>query len=392
MKVRVIRRIYDFLEQSNAKNVILYGGAGAGKSYTLAQFFIFERLLKYKNKRFLFTRKYNPSLRLSVVKLVREMLHEYQIPFEENKSEQVFSFPYMRSEIVFRGIDDAEKLKSAEFNYIWLEEATEFDFEDYQQLRLRLRRVNAGQRNQIYLTFNPIGQTNWIYEYFFEKKQPDTQILHTNYLDNPFLDKEYINILQNLKEQDHRFYKIYTLGEFAELDHLIYTNWDIINEPPRSFDDIIYGLDFGYNNPTCLLKIGWRDQEIYILDELYQTHLTNSELIERLKELDVSKNSPIFADSAEPDRIKEIQQAGYWIQGVAKNVKNGIDQVKRRKIHILSHCVNTIREIKNYSWRKKGDIILDEPVKFDDHSLDSLRYAVTGYLEQSKPSIRMLDV
>jgi phage terminase large subunit len=77
---------------------------------------------------------------------------------------------------------------------------------------------------------------------------------------------------------------------------------------------------------------------------------------------------------------------------VKKNVKDGIDKVKRRKINIINSCVNTIREIKNYSWRKKGDTILDEPVKFDDHAMDALRYAITGYFEQSKPNIYVLDI
>ena len=383
MQVKVIKKIYDFLENSKAKNVIIYGGAGAGKSFTLAQFLIFERLLKYKNKRFLFTRKYNPSLKLSVIKLIRELLHEYNIPFEENKAEQVFSFPYLRSEIVFRGIDDAEKLKSAEFNYIWLEEATEFNMEDYQQLRLRLRRANAGQRNQIYLTFNPIGKNNWIYKYFFEKKQPDTQILHTNFLDNPFLDEEYINILQNLKEQDHRFYQIYTLGEFADLDHLVYNNWEVISELPNKFDEIIYGLDFGYNNPTALLQIGIYDDEIYIIKELYKNHLTNADLIREMKHF-VDKRGIIYADSAEPARIEEIKRAGFWIKPAEKSVKDGIDFVKRHRIHVHSSCVNTIQEIETYSWKKKDDQILDEPVKFNDHSMDALRYAVYTHMHKRK--------
>ena len=383
MQVKVIKKIYDFLENSKAKNVIIYGGAGAGKSFTLAQFLIFERLLKYKNKRFLFTRKYNPSLKLSVIKLIRELLHEYNIPFEENKAEQVFSFPYLRSEIVFRGIDDAEKLKSAEFNYIWLEEATEFNMEDYQQLRLRLRRANAGQRNQIYLTFNPIGKNNWIYKYFFEKKQPDTQILHTNFLDNPFLDEEYINILQNLKEQDHRFYQIYTLGEFADLDHLVYNNWEVISELPNRFDEIIYGLDFGYNNPTALLQIGIYDDEIYIIKELYKNHLTNADLIREMKHF-VDKRGIIYADSAEPARIEEIKRAGFWIKPAEKSVKDGIDFVKRHRIHVHSSCVNTIQEIETYSWKKKDDQILDEPVKFNDHSMDALRYAVYTHMHKRK--------
>lgn len=383
-KTRAINKIWQFLSQNSDKEVIVvYGGAGAGKSYTIARWLLYKAVSE--ELRILIARKVMRSLRDSVYLIIKEALAEMGIEYEERASE--FKIKLDKSEIFFRGMDNPEKLKSAEFNIIWIEEATELTKDDFLYLKLRLRRKTK-TNNIMVLSFNPVN-VEWLMDLVNHEDVPALRVVHR---DNPFLNDEYRKMLDELKNENIELYQIYALGEFATPQTIIYTNWDIINEPPRSFDDIIYGLDFGYNNPTCLLKIGWRDQEIYILDELYQTHLTNSELIERLKELDVSKNSPIFADSAEPDRIREIQQAGYWIQGVAKNVKNGIDQVKRRKIHILSHCVNTIREIKNYSWRKKGDIILDEPVKFDDHSMDAIRYAVTGYLEQSKPSIRMLDV
>lgn len=376
VEIKVIKKIYDFLENSKAKNVIVYGGAGSGKSYTVSQFLILERLLKYKNKHLLVTRKYNPSLRITAWRLIKEMLNAMSIQYEERKSEQIIKLPN-GSEILFRGMDDPEKIKSAEFNYIWMEEATEFTLEDYQQLRLRLRRATAGQRNQMYLTFNPVGKTNWVYKYFFQEEQPDTQILHTNYKDNPFLDKEYVQALLELEKQDKAFYKIYTLGEFAELENVIYTNYRIVNEIPKEFDEVIYGLDFGYNNPTALIKIGIKDGEYWILEELYETKLTNADLIERMKAKGISRNNCIYADSAEPNRIEELNRAGFNVLPAEKSVKDGIDFVKRQRLYIYEKCTNTIKEIQNYKWKEDKDgNVLDEPVKFMDHSLDAIRYAM----------------
>jgi len=392
MQVKVIKRIYDFLERTNAKNVLIYGGAGGGKSFTLAQFLLLDIIAQLRNKSILISRKYNPSLRISSMKLVRMLLYEYGIPFKENKSEQIFYFPQFKSEIVFRGVDDAEKLKSTEFNYIWLEEATEFTLEDYQSLRLRLRRPTHKGRNQIFLTFNPIGKSNWIYKYFFKEKQPDTEILHVNYKDNPFLEEEYRQILKNLEKQDPRYYKIYTLGEFADLDHLVYNNWDVVEKLPESYDEIVYGLDFGYNNPTALLKIGIKDNEIYVIKELYESHLTNADLIEKMRDF-VDTDSIIYADSAEPARIEELNRAGFWVKPAYKSVKDGIDFVKRHRVHIHKECVNTIEEIEMYSWKtdKEGNI-LEEPVKFKDHSLDALRYAMTIYFENTEIKGYKLDI
>lgn len=373
--VKTIGRIYDFLENTNAKTVILYGGAGAGKSWTLAQFLIIEKFIKGKNKHILITRKTNPSLRVSTYQLVLDILNNLGVPYEHKKAEQILMFG--KNRIIFRGLDDPEKIKSAEFNYIWMEEATEFTLDDYRQLRLRLRRHTGRGRNQIFLTFNPISVHHWIYEIFFEKKlEDDVDILRVNYKDNPFLDSEYVKLLEDLEQQDEVFYKIYTLGEFAQPRDLIYTNFEVVSDIPSSFDEIIWGLDFGYNNPTALLKIGIRDNEFWIIDEIYQTRLTNADLIELMKEK-VKRTDPIYADSSEPARIEEIKRAGFNIYPADNNVKAGIDFVKRQKIYISQNCSNTLKEIRQYLWKKNKDgELLDEPVKFMDHSMDSMRYAI----------------
>lgn len=381
-EVRTILKIWNFLKDSKEKVVIVYGGAGSGKSYTVAQYIIFNLCLLKKNKHILITRKTNPALRLTAYRLVKSILEQMRdtIPYEEQVSEQIIRFPLTGSTIFFRGIDNPEKLKSSEFNYIWMEEATEFTFEDYQQLRLRLRRATAGDRNQMFLTFNPVA--SWIQEYFFEqRKEKDTAILKTTYVDNPYLTDDYREQLLGLEKQDKAYYQIYTLGEFAVLEHIIFTNYTIEDKMPENYDEIIYGLDFGYNNPTALLEIGIKDDEIYILRELYETKLTNTELIERMKDFVRFTDAEIYCDSAEPQRIEEIRQAGFNAYPSTKEVKYGIDFVKKFPLHINSNCVNTIKEIRAYRWKEdRNGNIIDEPVKFTDHTMDAMRYAIVTHL------------
>jgi len=365
---KVISKIWRFLK-SKHKNLISYGGAGSGKSYTTAQFLI-TKAYNERNKHFLITRKTNPSLKITAYQLILQLLNEIGIGYEEKKVEQIILLPN-GSKFFFRGMDDPEKIKSSEFNYIWLEEATEFTEKDYQQLRLRLRKPTGDRnRNQMFLTFNPISKTNWVYPYFFEYSQPDTSILHTTYKDNPFLDREYVQILENLIEQDKTYYEVYTLGKFATIENTIYSNYDIVSKLPKHFDEIIYGVDYGYNNPSAVIKIGLRDQEVWIIDELYKSKLTNADLIEELKEF-VNPKGPLYCDSAEPNRIEEMIRAGFNAFPADKSVKDGIDFVKRKKIHIHEYCVNTIKEIRNYKWKEdRGGNVLDEPVKFMDHCYD----------------------
>ncbi len=384
-RVKVIRKIYSFLKECRKqKEIVVYGGAGSGKSYTVAQFLIIEKLLSNRNKRLLVTRKYNPSLKVTTWRLIHELLNDLEIPYLENKTEQVLQLP-RRNEIFFRGLDDAEKIKSSEFNYIWMEEATEFDYEDYLQLKLRLRRA-TNSVNQMYLTFNPVA--GWTQKQFFEQESDDIAILHTTYVDNPFLDSEYTKMLELLKDQDEAYYQIYTLGEYAVLKNKIYSNYQIVSKMPGNFDEIIYGVDFGFNNPSVILEIGLKDDNIYIIKELYETHLTNEELIERLKTFVYSKNAEIYADSAEPARIEEIARAGFNIYPAKKDVKDGIDFLKRKMIYLYKDCTNTIKEIQMYKWKEnKNGEILDEPVKFNDHAMDAMRYAVYTYQNRARVEI-----
>lgn len=376
-KVKVIEKIYRFLQQARAKEVVVYGGAGSGKSYTVAQFLIIDKLLSQRNKYLLVARKYNPSLRLTSYRLILDVLNKLNVPYIEHKVDQTIELP-RRNVIFFRGIDEPEKIKSAEFNYIWMEEATEFEYGDYLQLKLRLRRATE-TKNQMFLTYNSLD--GWTKKQFYDRVDSDVEVLHTWYKDNPFLDEEYVQTLEKLIEQDEAFYRIYALGEYAEIKNKIYSNYTITNEVPASFDEIIYGLDFGYNNPTACLRIGIKDGNIYILDELYERYKTNQELIEMLRDFITEPNAPVYCDSAEPQRIQELIQAGYYAMPSDKSVKDGIDFIKRHKIYISENCTNTIKEIESYKWRedKEGNL-LEEPVKFMDHTMDALRYAVYTHM------------
>ncbi len=368
--VEVIREFHQHLKQ-DSKFLVLCGGARSGKSYAIAQFIILH-LMPQHDKEILVARKVNRTLKLSAWKLVRTLLKDYGIPFSENKSDQCIEFN--GNIIWFSGLDDPEKIKSTEFNYIWMEEATEFDREDFLQLSMRLSR-RTKEKNQMFFSFNPVSKANWVYRTFFETEHEDTNIMFSNYTMNRHLSDDYRQILEDLKEQDEAHYKVYGLGEFADFTNIIYTNWKVSSEIPEEFDEKIYGLDFGFNNPSVLLHLGLRDEIVYITDEVYQTKLTNAELINVLK--DEKVKGAIYADSAEPQRIEEIARARFNVYPADKRVLDGIDSVKRHKIIVHPRCVKTIEEFQGYSWKKnRNDEILDEPVKFNDHAMDALRYAV----------------
>ena len=379
--IKIIGEFDEFFVNNRDKEVLIsYGGAGSGKSFSTAQNIIL-RALEENNKRILITRKTLPALRVSCLQLMKDLLSEYEIPYELNKSE--LEMKIGSNQILFKSLDNPEKIKSSEFNYIWAEEATELTHQDYLQLRLRLRRKNE-LKNQLIMTLNPIDQFHWIRTQVLDAPGEEIASLQSNYKMNPFLSKEYIEQLEGLAEIDENYYRIYALGEWGVLQNLIYSNWDVVDKTPETYDEIVYGLDFGYINPTCLVEVRIKENEVWARELVYQSHLTNSDLIEIMKDK-IDKGKAIYADSAEPQRIQEIYQAGFNIYSSEKDVSFGINRVKQYKMHILEDSVNLIKEIRSYKWKEdKEGRILEEPVKFNDHAMDAMRYALASIHKQSE--------
>ncbi|MBP6063855.1 MAG: PBSX family phage terminase large subunit [Bacteroidales bacterium] len=381
----------DFLPVINDKNRILliYGGAGAGKSYAVAQKII-AICCKYKDKKILCIRKTFPSLRLTTVETIMQLLHKYHIPFKLNKAEYILYLNGNR--VIFKGLDDPEKIKSVtDVDYIWIEEATELTKEEFMQCNLRLRgqELPKGHYRQLIATFNPIGENNWIYKNYFNRDIDDVKRYKYNYRSNNFLDSEYINELERLKEQDEELYRVFTLGEWGQLIGLIFPSWKTAKKIPEGVT--YYGLDFGYENPTALIEVTQREDELYVKELIYKTHMTNSELIEEMKSLNIK--GTIIADSAEPNRIEEIYKAGFDIRPANKgrdSVRLGIDFLKRFKVYMVD-SPNIEKERSSYAFKKdkKGEP-LDEPVEYNNHAIDAIRYATSFNLTRRKLRVSVI--
>lgn len=366
------------------------GGAGSSKTYSICQMLLM-RFINRNRYKLLVTRKTLPALRLTAYKLFTDMLIDYGYMkyCEWNKSERVITLN--GKIVVFTSIDDPIKIRSTDFNDIWMEEANEFKYDDYMTLKTRLRAaVDAGSVNQMFLSYNPTDAHGYINSTV--KYQNDTELIKSTYLDNPFLDSDYIAILEGLKEQDENYYRIYALGEYGTLTGIIYQPL-AMKEFPDEFDEVIYGLDFGFNNPTALCRIGVKDGNYYITELLYESKLTNNDVIKRLESFGINQSDEMFADAAEPNRIEEISRAGYNIQPADKSVKDGIDYVKQNN-KIIFTCgdnVNLNNEWKTYCWKKNKDgEFLDEPVKYNDHLMDAVRYALYTHSKKVMPSIRFI--
>lgn len=286
------------------------------------------------------------------------------------------------SNIMCIGMDDPEKLKSITgVTSAFVEEATEISAEDAQQISLRIRGATDSYKQIIYC-FNPISKLNWIYKRFFIKDDDLTVTTHhSNYKSNKFLDDEYTIMLEDLVNQNKTAFDIYTRGIWGVLDSIIFDSYKTVKVLPTEGETVI-GIDFGYNAPSGIVKIIYHDNQFYIDELLYQAKLTNTDLIEKMKQLNI-KQYPIVGDSAEPNRIEDIRRAGFNIRGADKrknSVKDGIDYMKAQKLFITEASDNLLKELSGYTYKKDKDgNVLEEPVKWADHLIDAARYSLFTY-------------
>jgi phage terminase large subunit len=369
----------NLVEHQKKKNRIIdnEGGTGSGKTYALAQLFALI-LISGKNTELTIARKTMPALRATAMKDFINVLKEWDIYRKEwhNKSENTFIYPITNSVVDFISVDEPMRVRSRRRNYLWLNEANEFNLEDYRQLSMRTDK-------QIFMDYNPSHQYHWIYDNV--QTRGDCKMIHSTFKDNPFLQKELVKEIEGYSEVDKNYWRIYGLGLRGVAENIIYTHWQLCDDLPEG--DKIYWLDFGYNNPTSLGEISIRDNDIYCDEKIYERYLTNEDLIAKMEKIKIDKRQIIFADSEDPSRIKEIQKAGYNCIGTDKgkdSVSKGIDDLKSRKFYITKSSVNTLKEIKSYCWKVDSNGIISDtdPVKLNDHSMDGIRGAVFTYFRR----------
>lgn len=399
-------KAFSEVHRSKKRYIALKGSAGSGKSVDTAQQYLI-RLLKDKGRNLVCIRKSDVTNRDSTYAELTGAIYRLGL---ERYFECRLSPLQIRcingNMIIFRGVNDEkqrEKLKSITFQKgkltdVWIEEATELTQSDFEIIDDRLRgNLPSGQFYQIKMTFNPVNKNHWIKKQFFDRQDENTLTCHSSYLDNRFIDDAYKVRMQRRKEVDPDGYRIYGLGDWGEIGGLVLKNWEVadISQNANDYDDVAIGQDFGFNHANAILQLAIKDDDIYILKEIYVYEKDTSEIIEIADKMDLV--GKMWCDSAEPDRIKTWKKAGYKAEGVTKEKTTKqkyqatqIDWLKRRKIYIHPSCVNTKREIEQWKWKKdeQSGKYLDEPVPFFDDAMAALRYGIEDWRKPSTVKLK----
>ena len=369
--------VFENLVDSDKKIIINQGGTRSGKTFNILLYIIFYYCLNNSNKTITICRKTYPALRATVLRDFINILREHNLYNEENHNKSSSEYNLFGNLIEFISLDQPVKVRGRKRHLLFINEANELFWEDWQQLLFRTS-------DKIILDYNPSEEYHWIYDKIIPRE--DANFLKTTYKDNPFLEQSLIDEIERLKYTDEQYWQIYGLGEKGISKATIF-NYVECNQVPFEAEVVSFGMDFGFtNDPTALVKVSKLDNNLYIEELLYRTMMTTGDIHNFLK--GKVNREPIYADSSEPRIIEELRRMGWSIRASLKgrdSVNAGIDLLKRFKIHIHKDSTNAIQEFRNYKWLEdKTGKLTNKPEDKNNHIADAVRYATYSIL--SKPN------
>ncbi len=372
---------------ASTRFVVNIGGSRSTKTYSILQLLIVKALESENPLVISIVRKSMPSLRLSAMRDFFDLLKFYDLYNVENHNKTENTYLINNTLIEFFSIDDAQKRRGSKRDILFVDEANELSSEDFFQLNIRTTQT-------VYLGFNPSEQF-WYNDQL--QNRDDITIIHSTYKDNPFLSTEQINEIERLEFTDKQYYQIYALGEFAGAIDLVYSYTVVDHIPVEQAKLVALGMDWGYtNDPTTLVEVWQWNDALYLNELVYDRGLTNQDIVTKLQEYEVDRYIEIIADSAEPKSIEEVRRAGFNIKPATKgpdSILNGIDILKRKRLHVTKQSVNLINELNKYKWvvDKNGNK-LNKPIDSFNHALDAVRYVALNKLKANKSGVYNISI
>lgn len=369
------------------------GSAGSGKSYTICQRIIM-RCCKEPIK-VLVCRRYASTLRNSCFALFKEVLAKWHLtPYVKiNESDFRIRFPN-GAEIIMVGLDTEEKLLSLQnVSTIWVEEAYEVEQSKVEQLNLRMR--GQADNQQIFLSWNPISKNSWLYKFTVEEPPASSIFIHSTYKDNPFLNAEYINALDEMEIRNPEKYRVYGRGEWGvDSEGLVIKNWraEMFDAMALASTGLEHraGLDLGWIDKTAIIDTLYDKENhiIYVFNEFYKSGCQLDDIATAIEDMNLRKTK-IAVDSAEPRSIQYFKSKGINAIGCAKgkdSVKLGIMFLQNHLIIVHPSCKNFITELENFSYIKSkqtGEWTEDTTHEWS-HAIDACRYAYSDIYTNTK--------
>jgi len=349
---------------------IVQGGTSAGKTYGILPILI-DRAAKTPNTEISVVSESIPHLRRGALRDFLKIMKSTQRYVDERYNKSLLKYEFANGSFIeFFSADDSSKLRGGRRSILYINECNSVSFESFNELSIRTK-------DEVFLDYNPTAEF-WVQTEL--EGQDDAEKIILTYKDNEALDKGIIDqIEKNIKKAETSNYwrnwvNVYVNGVMGRLEGIVFSNWQTIDTIPNEARLIGIGVDFGYtNDPTSIIEV-YKMNETRILNEVtYQTGLLNSDIAKILP-----RDVPVYADSAEPKSIADIQRYGITIKGVTKgrdSINYGIDVMQRENYLVTSQSTNLIKELRSYCWdTDKTGKRLNKPISMFDHAIDAVRY------------------
>ena len=343
------------------------GSSRSSKTFNILIWLIIY-CLSHSRTRLSIVRATLPALKGSVFIDFKEILYKLNV-FDEsclNKSEMIYTFPN-GSWVEFFSTDSEQKLRGRKRDILYVNEANELKFIEFQQLKMRTTQFTI-------VDYNPsFSDDHWLCEL---NKDSRTYHFISTYKDNPFLEQTIIDEIESLQHKNKSLWQVYGLGQQAMIEGLIFEKVTIVEDIPIWAKKRFIGLDFGFtHDPTAIVEVAFLDNKVYIDEICYQTQMLTTDIIEALRPY---RNYKIISESADPRLVKEIKNADYSIVAVTKgqgSVMEGLTKMLEYEICITRRSENIIKEFKNYTYAQNKDgAFLNVPIDAFNHAIDATRY------------------
>lgn len=366
----VIGELYKANNDARPRYLVNQGGTSSGKTYTIMQLLI---VLSLNNPRAIITVTGQdlPNLKVGAMRDLDTILHgsAWLLDwFTVNKSDSIFRGKN-GALIEFKSYSDAQDAKNGKRDYLFVNEANGVSYEVFWQLAIRTRR-------QVFIDYNPTARF-WVHNNIIGRT--DCKLIISDHRNNQFLTAAEHKKIEDI--EDPELWQVYARGLTGKITGLVFSRWDIVDElPPREeWKMDARGLDFGFSNdPSALEHVVLAHGDLWVDEEIYETGLTNPDIAKRCEELGITRGEMIVADCAEPKSIQELKNLHLWVVASTKgadSIKNGIDILKRYRIHITRHSRGIIDNMEHYKWKvdREGKAT-NQPIDAFNHGIDAIRY------------------
>lgn len=302
------------------------------------------------------------------------------------------------TEFIFKGLrHNVQEIKSTEgIDICWVEEAQSVSEESWSVLIPTIREKDS----EIWITFNPIEESDPTYQRFVVNPPPDSIVKFVSWRNNPWFPDVLRRELDYLKRVDFDAYRHIWEGETRTISDAVIFRGKVEVRPfetPPDVERFFYGADWGFSqDPTVLVRAFVIDRTLFVDHEAYGIGIDIDKTPELFDRVPESRKWPIFADSARPETVSYMKRTGFNISSAPKwggSVEDGIAFLRSyEKIVVHERCRHFAEETRLYKYKvdqRTGEVL---PVIVDahNHAIDALRYALSKLIKRTKKTTTVM--